>query len=113
MDDKTIPSPPKNDGSSPGKKQMHPRRKTKPAVDEVSAGLRDEIRMLRALIRQAMDMADEGRPLGEMLDILDTLSKSSTRLGTLLKTEKTLVGSEDANAALLQALSEVRREMGL
>lgn len=73
--------------------------------------LSDEIRMVRALIRQAETLADEGRSLGELLSILETVSRASANLAALLKAEKALEESESASDYIKAALNEIRLEM--
>lgn len=76
------------------------------------AALRDEILMLRSVMRRVMALADEGRPLAELLHILDSLSKASNRLANLLKAERQLDENQDVAEALNEALAEVIRELG-
>lgn len=83
-----------------------PARKTTAAASE-SGGLRDEITMLRQIIRQVTALADEERPLSEMLRILDKLSASCSRLATLLKTERALADDDQAIQAFKHALAEM------
>lgn len=101
--------------ATPGKekpsKSNPPRRTPAAAPNEIPDGLQDEIRMLRNLMRRIRALADEGRPLPELLRILETLGKSSTRLATLLKTERLLAGDEDFGQALNDALKDVIRDL--
>lgn len=80
-------------------------------TSDLPDGLRDEIRMLRNLMRRIKALADEGRPLPELLRILETLGKSSTRLATLLKTERLLAGDEDFGQALNEAVKDIIRDL--
>jgi len=76
-------------------------------------GLGDEIDMLRNVMKLVESHAQKGAKLEELTKILDTLGQASTRLCTLLKTDRQLLDrSSDTAAALNQALAEVLREMG-
>ena len=76
-----------------------------------SGNLSGEIRMVRALIRQAETLADEGRSLGDLLSILETVSRASANLANLLKAEKSLDESQSAADYVKAALHEIRAEM--
>jgi len=67
--------------------------------------------MLRAIIRLLRELAYEERPLPERLRIYDALGKLATRLGTLLKTERSLDKGQDLTGTLSQALAEVIHEL--
>ena len=73
--------------------------------------LSDEIRMVRALIRQIDAMAGEGRKLDELLAMLETVSRASSHLATLLKTEKALDENQSASDYVKAALNDIREEM--
>jgi len=70
--------------------------------------LRDEIQMLRTMMRRVIALADEGRSLEELLRVLDTLSSAAARLTKLLKAEQEQKKeNENIGELLNQALSEV------
>ncbi len=70
--------------------------------------LKDEIRMLRVLIRRMFDLAShEDGELEQMADCLNTLGMASSRLAALLRTEQKLnVEHNDLTDSLNQALAE-------
>jgi len=80
---------------------------------EGQRGLQDEILSLRAMMRQVLAQADEGRSLAELLRMLEVLGKTSTRLAALIKAERSLAADQDLATALSQALSQATRELGL
>lgn len=68
--------------------------------------------MLRSMMRRAAALADESCSLDEILKLLDTLSKASTRLAGLIKAEQQFAGNEhDFGSALNQAIGEVLNEL--
>jgi len=85
-------------------------QKTSPASEAVM--LKEEISMLRSIMRRILTMAKEGEPVSELLKILDTVSKASTRLATLLKTQRQLESVQDLTAVLNQAIQEAMTEAG-
>jgi CRISPR/Cas system CSM-associated protein Csm2 small subunit len=74
-------------------------------------GLQEEISMLRSVIRRIVSMSDGGRELPELLRIVETLGKTSTRLATLLKADRQLETREDVSSALDEVLEEMIREI--
>jgi hypothetical protein len=83
-----------------------------PGAAEAGA-LHEEIAMLRTFIRMIENLADDGKPLGELLKILDMLGKSSTRLASLLRAQRALCEEKEFGAVFNQALSDVIRELGV
>jgi len=85
-------------------------------LNDLKSGLIDEIALLRVLIRRVFEKVDEiDDDVENWARMLNTLSIASTRLASLLKTQKNLndgEGSELSNA-LIQALSEVKDELGI
>jgi len=75
--------------------------------------LAEEINMLRGLIRQVIELADEERSFGELLSILEVVGKSSYRLATLLKVNRELGNGEGLMEVLNQAVSETMQELGI
>lgn len=77
-------------------------------------GLKDEIALMRVIIRRAMVLSEEGRAPAEVMEALDKVGMAAQRLANMLRTQKTLEGeSSDVGAALNRALSEVVKEMGI
>lgn len=74
-------------------------------------GLKDEINMVRTVIRRVMALTENGHSLSDLLKVLDTLSKASGRLANLLKTERVLNEDLDVVQALKQALADVLDEL--
>lgn len=75
--------------------------------------LSEEIRIVRAMIRQAQSMTNEASDTGELLSVLETVSRACTSLATMLKTEKALDESQTAADYVKAALDEIRAEMEL
>lgn len=97
---KTSPTPPHRQRAA---KPREPRQDTPP-----EAVLRDEIQMLRSVMRRVIALAGEGRSLEELLHVLDTLSSAAARLARLLKAEQDFSKeTEDISEILNQALGEV------
>jgi hypothetical protein len=67
---------------------------------------------MQDLLLRVVALADEGKTLKELLQILDTVGKTSNRLSVLLKNQKQLTGGENLADFLNQALAEVVQEMG-
>lgn len=88
-------------------------RSAPPPAASAASSLQEEIDMLRSWMRMIEKLANEGKPLGEMLKMLDMLGKSSTRLAGLLRAEKELCGEKEFGSVFNQALSEVIRELGM
>lgn len=94
------------------KKAGNPSDQVKAAASAGAEALQEEIAMLRTFIRMIKNLADEGKPLGELLKILDMLGKSSTRLASLLRAQRALCEEKEFGAVFNQALSDVIRELG-
>lgn len=70
--------------------------------------LKEEIRMLRSVMRRVINLAEGGQSLDELLRVLDTFSSAATRLAKLLKAEQQFArDAENVGEILNQALSEV------
>jgi len=75
-------------------------------------GLGDEIATLRNVMKLVEEHAQKGDDLDDLVKILNTLGQASTRLCTLLKTDRQLSNQSSSVAkALNDALAEVIREM--
>lgn len=80
--------------------------------DSAAEALHSAVSMLQCLLPRVVELADEGKSLKELLQILDTVGKTSSRLSSLLKTQKQLTGGENLADFLNQALAEVVQELG-
>jgi 3-methyladenine DNA glycosylase Tag len=80
--------------------------------DNAVAVLHCTVATMQNLMQQVVDQANGGISLKELLQMLDTLGKTSNRLSALLKDRKALAGGEDLADFLNQALAEVVQEMG-
>ena len=79
-------------------------------------GVKDEITMLRVVIRRVMNLADV-QDLECAISALGALGMAATRLAGLLKTQKILIGDNDEltdaiNSALAEIIQEMRPERG-
>jgi hypothetical protein len=70
----------------------------------ISAGLLDEIALLKVLVRRLFDYAEDPTSLDSMCKTMSTLSDSLTCLSGLCRTQKLLGGTE--NNQIMNALSE-------
>jgi hypothetical protein len=94
----------------PEKKDRSTPRRAGTPVQEASE-LREEIAMLRGVMRRVEALTADDCSLAELLRILSTLGQASTRLATLLKAEKMLDASQDVSQVLNQAIEEVLQEL--
>lgn len=74
--------------------------------------LQSGVMLMQNLLPRVVELAEEGKSLKELLQILDTVGKTSSRLSVLLKTQKQLTGGGDLADFLNQALAEVVQELG-
>lgn len=87
-------------------------------LDDLAAampqGLKDEISLMRVIIRRAMVLAEEGREPAEVLEALDKVGMAAQRLSNMLRTQRLLEEEDsDVGAALNRALDQVVKEMGI
>ncbi len=82
-------------------------RGRKPKAEKLS----DEIRIVRELIHMTQAKADAGKPLNELLPVLETVSRACANLAALLKAEHSLEDDESAGDYVRAALEEIRTEM--
>lgn len=77
-------------------------------------GLQDEIALLRLAVRRLFALSQE-QDDGEAVKTLTALSAAAARLARIVQTQAQLSGASDGDleALLMQALSEVRQELGL
>ena len=80
--------------------------------DSAVEALHSAVSMLQSLLPRVVELADEGKSLKELLQILDTVGKTSSRLSVLLKSQKQMTGGENLADFLNQALAEVVQELG-
>jgi hypothetical protein len=88
-----------------------PAGQSKPVPAAEAGSLQEEIVMLRTFMRLIENMVDEGKPLGELLRMLDTLGRSSTRLAGLLRAQRELSEDKGFGTVFNQAISEVIQEL--
>jgi hypothetical protein len=94
--------------ADPNSKRERVEKRRKPARD---GKLADEIRIVRAMIRQAETMTDAADSSEKLLRSLEIVSHASAHLATLLKTEKALDENQTAAEYVKAALDEIRAEM--
>jgi hypothetical protein len=80
--------------------------------DSAVEALHSAVSMLQCLLPRVVELADEGKSLKELLQILDIVGKTSSRLSSLVKTQKQMTGGENLADFLNQALAEVVQELG-
>ena len=73
--------------------------------------LSEEIRIVRKLISMINRMISEDKGLDKMLEVLDTVSRSSANLASLLRAEKALEENQTASDYLKSALADIREDM--
>ena len=88
----------------------HPAAQTAP---EEPQGLKEEIAVLRGLNRRVSAQVDEVDLDEDLISLVEAVGKSYTRLATLLKTDRMLVGDEGNEMvdALNQALTEMTKKI--
>ena len=86
-----------------------------PAAGDPLGGLRDEIHLLRATIRQVGQRLDGGDAMetAEMLKIMEGLARAMVRLAALIKTQRAFDEQAGGTDVLTQALDEAIRELGI
>ncbi|GAP22236.1 hypothetical protein [Leptolinea tardivitalis] len=94
------------------KTQRNPALKNESIEDNAAQALHSSITLMQDLLVRVVALADEGKNLKELLQILETVGKTSNRLSLLLKNQKQLGGGENLADFLNQALAEVVQEMG-
>ncbi len=86
-------------------------------LELLKEGLDDEIIMMRVITRRFMEAAadfeDGPNDPKEMRDVLGALGLAATRLASLLKTNKVLMGDRGRSEAISIALDEVMEEWNL
>ncbi|BCY16936.1 MAG: hypothetical protein GYA12_08540 [Chloroflexi bacterium] len=94
-------------------------RKTRDSAAQIEAiqdnavtALHCTVATMQNLMQQVIDLASDETNLRLLLQVLDTLGKTSNRLSALLKDRKVLAGGEDLADFLNQALAEVVQELG-
>jgi hypothetical protein len=76
--------------------------------DEV---LQEQVALLQRLTREVEALVDDGLSLAELLRILDTIGRGSSRIIDLLKAQQALGGPVDMVALLSQALTETIEDL--
>jgi hypothetical protein len=95
-----------------GNRRTFPLHQKETIEDSAVDALQTGVSMLQSLLPRVIELADEGKSLKELLQILDTVGKTSSRLSTLIKNQKQLSGGENLADFLNQALAEVVQELG-
>jgi len=76
--------------------------------------LHDEIAMLRVALRRVLDLSEGISDLAQAVRWLNTMSIASTRLASLLRTQRLLLGNDARIAETIsQALSDVLKDFNL
>jgi hypothetical protein len=76
--------------------------------------LKDEIELLRVYVRRVVEMAGDTQDLYTAIDILRALSFATSSLTRLIRAQHLIgEGADSVGEALIQALKEVKEEMGL
>ena len=85
---------------------------TQPTPEPTHGALAAEIRMVREVIRRVKEISEDEEPsLKDYLKLLEGLSLASTRVASLLKTDRQLTGSSDFTDTLNEALEELYKEL--
>ncbi len=80
--------------------------------DNAIAALHCTVATIKSLMQQVVGLPMDETDLKELMQVLETLGKTSNRLSALLKDRKALAGGEDLADFLNQALAEVVQEIG-
>jgi hypothetical protein len=80
--------------------------------DNAVNALHSAVTSMQDLLQRVVALAEEGKSLKELIQILDAVGRTSNRLSLLLKNQKQLTGGENLADFLNQALAEVVQEMG-
>ncbi len=80
--------------------------------DNAVTALHCTVATIKSLMQQVVDLPMDETNLKDLMQVLETLGKTSNRLSALLKDRKALAGGEDLADFLNQALAEVVQEMG-
>lgn len=76
--------------------------------------LHDEIAMLRVALRRVLDLSEGISDLAQAVRWLNTMSIAATRLASLLRTQRLLLGNDARLAETIsQALSDVLKDFNL
>ena len=78
-----------------------------------SAGLADEISMMRVHIRRVVDLGHKAKTLPQSIDLLRALSLAVTSLTRLMRVQKYISGSGGLEDDLKKALADLDKEMNL
>lgn len=118
MNDLSKPThhPSKAKNSAPRRGGFYNRQLQKGELKDLESGrpsgLQDEIVMLKVVIRRVMQLAEGAEDLKEATGALNSLSAAAARLARLMEAQKRMSGgTSQVDAALLQALAEVKTEL--
>jgi hypothetical protein len=93
------------------KKGQKQNTESAPKLASEADDLQEDIANLRDLIRQVTEEANKGRPLAELLQIVDVVGCASVRRANLLKAQKEIDSSRDLVEALNTALAEITAQL--
>lgn len=79
----------------------------------LDSDLKDEIAMLRVMIRRVLRYAEDVESLDEAVHLLRAISVGSGKLATLLRVQKLLSGSSEASDAVSEALTQIVHDLHL
>jgi len=82
---------------------------------DAEADLEEEIILLRTLVRRVSELAEDPEvKLAALMKALDVIGATTDRLARLLRVQKEFdEATVDAETAIMQAIAEVAREMGI
>jgi len=80
--------------------------------DVDAAGLKDEIAMMRVMARRLMEMSMGCQDLDQLVSVVGALGMASSRLASMLRTERFLEKNKSVVDELTQAITEAAIEFG-
>jgi hypothetical protein len=79
----------------------------------LDSDLKDEIAMLRVVIRRVLQYSEEPESLEDAVRVLSAISTASARLASLLRVQKMLGGAGEATDAISEALTQIVQDLHL
>jgi hypothetical protein len=79
----------------------------------LDSDLKDEIAMLRVVIRRVLQYTEDVENLEDAVHLLSALGAASTRLASLLRVQKLLGGASEASDAISEALTQIVQDLNL
>lgn len=80
--------------------------------DNAVDALHSSVTTMQELLQRVVSLADEGLSLKELIQILEVVGKTSSRLSLVLRNQKQQAGGENLADFLNKALADVVQEMG-